>query len=132
MNAVVDLPRPRANRSVSPANLHERASRGRPFFDLNNWRPRQMAGFARCSRCNHALTSVHVEAVPALGALPASRVFVVACSNCRAALGTSTIVGPARTDTRSRFHDASVAKTHPGRRESVDETVRRLLEDEGR
>ena len=30
-----------------------------------------MAGFAKCSRCNHVLTSVHVEAVPALGALNA-------------------------------------------------------------
>jgi hypothetical protein len=88
-----------------------------------------MAGFARCSRGNHVLTSVHVEAIPALGALPAgSSILVVACSNCRAALGTS-IVGLARTDTRSRFHGASFAMTHPGRRQSVGETVRRLLED---
>jgi hypothetical protein len=66
-----------------------------------------MAGFARCSRCDRVLTSLHVEDVPALGALPAAfRILVVACSNCRAALGTS-IIGPARTDTRSRFHDAS-------------------------
>ena len=28
-----------------------------------------MAGFAKCSRCNHVQTSVRVEAVPALGAL---------------------------------------------------------------
>ena len=35
-----------------------------------------MAGFAKCSRCNRALTSVRVEAVPALGALPAS---IVVC-----------------------------------------------------
>jgi hypothetical protein len=91
-----------------------------------------MAGFARCSRCNHALTSLHVDAVPALGALPAgSRVLVVACPNCRTALGPS-MIGPARTDTRSRFHGASVAKTHPRRRQSVGGTVRRLLEDEGR
>jgi len=87
-----------------------------------------MAGFARCSRCDRALTSVHVEAVPALGALPAAfRVFVVACPNCRVPLGPS-IIGPARTDARSRFHGASVAKTHPRRRQSVGETVRRLLE----
>ena len=73
---------------------------------------RQMAGFARCSRCNHALTSVHVEAVPALGALPAgSGIVIVACPNCRVPLGTS-IMGPARTDARSRFHGASLAKTH--------------------
>ena len=74
-----------------------------------------MAGFARCSRCNHALTSVHVEAVPALGALPAaSRVLVVACPNCRAALGTS-IIGPARTDARSRFHERrSLRLIHAG------------------
>jgi hypothetical protein len=91
-----------------------------------------MAGFAKCSRCNHVLTSVRVEAVPALGALPAgSSILVVACSNCRAALGTS-IVGSALTGARSRFHGASAAKTHPGRRQSVGETVRRLLEDEGR
>ena len=69
----------------------------------------EMAGFARCSRCDHALTSVHVEAVPALGALPAAfRVFVVVCSNCRTALGTS-IIGPAHTDSRSRFHEASTS-----------------------
>ena len=44
-----------------------------------------MAGFARCSRCDRALTSVHVEAVPALGALPAaSGVFVVAGRKKRA------------------------------------------------
>jgi hypothetical protein len=87
-----------------------------------------MAGFAKCSRCDRALTSVHVEAVPALGAVPAAtRVLVVACPTCRAALGTS-IVGPA-LGARSRFHGASLAKTHPGRRQSVGETVRRLLED---
>ncbi len=91
-----------------------------------------MAGFAKCSRCNHVLTSAHVEDVPALGALPAgSKILVVACPNCRVALGTSTI-GPARTDARSRFHGASLAKTHPGRRQSVGGTVRRLLKDEER
>ena len=93
-----------------------------------------MAGFARCSRCDRALTSVHVEAVPVLGALPAgSRILVVACPNpnCRTPLGTS-MIGPARTDTRSRFHGASVAKTYPSRRQSVGATVRRLLEDKGR
>jgi hypothetical protein len=91
-----------------------------------------MAGFARCPQCDRALTSVHVEAVPALGAVPAaSRVLVVACPNCRAALGTSRI-GPARIDTRSRFHGAAGAKTHPGRRQSIGEAVRRLLKDEGR
>ena len=38
-----------------------------------------MAGFARCSRCDHVLTSVHAEAVPALGALPAaSGILVIA------------------------------------------------------
>jgi hypothetical protein len=117
--------------SVPPANLYRRATRA-TLFRLQQWRPRQMAGFAKCSRGNHVLTSVHVEAVPALGALPAaSRVFVVACSICRAALGTS-IVGPAPTDARSRFHEASLAKTHPGRRQPVGETVRRLLKDEGR
>ena len=90
-----------------------------------------MAGFAKCSRCNHVLTSAHVEAVPALGALPAaSRVFVVACLNCRMPLGTS-IIGPTRT-AGSRFHGASVAKTHPRRRQSVGGTVRRLLKEEGR
>jgi hypothetical protein len=62
-----------------------------------------MAGFAKCDRCNHMLTSVHVEAVPALGALPpAFKVLVAACPNCRTALGTPTIE-PARTDARSRF-----------------------------
>ena len=91
-----------------------------------------MAGFARCPRCGRTLTSAHVDAVPALGALPAaSRVLVVACPNCRAALGTS-MIGPARTDARSRFHGASLAKTHPGRRQSVAQAVRRLLKDEGR
>ena len=91
-----------------------------------------MAGFAKCSRCNHVLTSVRVEAVTAIGALPAgSRILVVACPNCRAALGTSTI-GAAPTGARSRFHGASLAKTHPRRRQSVGESVRRLLEDEGR
>ena len=91
-----------------------------------------MAGLAKCSRCDRVLTSVHVEAVPALGALPAaSRVLVVACPNhCRAVLGTSTI-GPART-AGGRLHGASLAKTHPGRRQSVGETVRRLVKDEGR
>ena len=39
-----------------------------------------MAGFAKCSRCDRALMSVHVEAVPALGALPAAlSILVVAC-----------------------------------------------------
>ena len=93
-----------------------------------------MAGFAKCSRCNHPLTSVHVEAVPVLGALPAgSRVLVVACPNpnCRAVLGTSTR-GPAHTDARSRFHEAPVAKTHPRRRQSVGESGRRLLDDAAR
>jgi hypothetical protein len=91
-----------------------------------------MAGFARCPRCNHALTSLHVEAVPALGGLPAgSNILVVACPNCRTALGPS-IIGPARTGARNRFHEASIAKSHPGRRQSVGATVRRLLEDEGR
>ena len=93
-----------------------------------------MAGFAKCPSCNHALTSIHVEAVPVLGALPAgSRVLVVACPNpnCRAVLGTA-IIGPARTGVRSRFHRASLAKTHPGRRQSVGDIVRRLLKDEGR
>jgi hypothetical protein len=86
-----------------------------------------MAGFAKCPSCNHALTSVHVEAVPVLGTLPAgSRVLVVACPNCRTALGTPT--GPARTDARSRFHDASVAKTHQPRGQSVGGTIRRLLD----
>jgi hypothetical protein len=90
-----------------------------------------MAGFARCSQCDRALTSVHVEAVPAIGALPAgSNILVVACPNCRVPLGTS-IMGPARTDARSRFHGASIAKTHPCRRQPAGETVRRLLEDEG-
>jgi hypothetical protein len=132
VNAVVGLPRRRANHSVSLPINTEGVARRRSLFDFNNGRPRQMAGFARCSRCNHALTSVHVEAVPALGALPAaSKVLVVGCSNCRAPLGTS-IVGLARTDARNRFHGASVAMTHPGRRQSVGETVRRLLEDEGR
>jgi hypothetical protein len=90
-----------------------------------------MAGFARCC-CNHALTSVRGEAVPVLGALPAgSRILVVACPSCRVALGTS-MIGPARTDARSRFHGASVAKTRPGPLQLVGETVRRLLKDEGR
>ena len=49
-----------------------------------------MAGFEVCPRCDRALTSVHVEAVSPLRAVPAAfGVFVVACSNCRAALGTS-------------------------------------------
>jgi hypothetical protein len=110
--------------------IREGIARALPF-DFNNRKLRQMAGFARCSRGNHVLTSVHVEAVPAFGALPAaSKVLVVACSNCRAPLGTS-IVG-ARTDTRSQFHGASVAMTHPGRRQSVGATIRRLLENEGR
>lgn len=91
-----------------------------------------MAGFAKCSRCDRALTSVHVEAVPALGALPAgSRILVVACPNCRTALGASTI-GPERADARSRFQGASLAKTYPPRRQPTGETVRRLLENEGR
>jgi len=90
-----------------------------------------MAGFARCSRCNHVLTSLHVEAVPAFGALPAgSRILVVACPNCRTALGPS-MIGPVRTDTGSRFHGTSLAKAHTGRRQSVGGTVRRLLEEEG-
>ena len=91
-----------------------------------------MAGFAKCSRCNHVLTSAHVETVPALGALPAgSRILVAACPNCRMPLGTS-IIGPTRTGAGSQFHEASVAETHPGRRLSVIQTVRRLLEDEAR
>ena len=65
-----------------------------------------MAGFAKCSRCDRALTSVHVEAVPALGALPAgSRILVVACPNCRTALGASTI-GPERADARRALADS--------------------------
>jgi hypothetical protein len=49
-------------------------------FSTSTMGPRQMAGFAKCSRGNHVLTSVHVEAVPALGALPAgSNILVVAC-----------------------------------------------------
>ena len=115
----------------SLSQLCRRTTGGRPFFAFTNERPRQMAGFARCSRCNHALTSVHVEDVPAIGALPAgSGIVIVACPNCRVPLGTS-IIGPARTDARSRFHRASVAKTHPGRRKSIGGTVRRLLKDEG-
>jgi len=109
---------------------YRRATRA-PFFDFNNGKPRQMAGFARCFRCDRVLTSAYVDPVPALGPLPAAfRLFVVACSNCRVALGTS-IIGPARTGARSRFHGASLAKTHPRRRQPVGETVRRLLEDEG-
>jgi hypothetical protein len=79
-----------------------------------------MAGFARCSRGNHVLTSVHVEAVPAFGALPAaSKVLVVACSNCRAPLGTS-IVGLARTGARRRFNGASTSAPIPaGQREPI-------------
>ena len=34
--------------------------------------------------------------------------------------------------TRSRFQGASLAKTHPPRRQPTGETVRRLLENEGR
>ena len=121
----------RSRRVCRPANLYGRATRGRSL-DFNNG-TEHMAGFARCSRCNHVLTSLHVEAVPVLGALPAgSRVLVAACPNpnCRAVLGTA-IIGPARTDARSRFHRASLAKTHD-RRQSVGGTVRRLLEDEER
>jgi len=90
-----------------------------------------MAGFVRCSQCNHVLTSLHVEAVSAIGALPAvSSILVVACPNCRAALGTS--IGAAPTGARRRFHGASLAKTHPRRRQSVVQIVRRLLDHEGR
>ena len=112
---------------VASANLSRRATRSRSFFDFNNGR--QMAGFARCSRCNHVLMSLHVEAVTAIGTLPAgSEILVVACPNCRAALGAST--GAAPTGARSRFQ--SLAKTRPRRRQSVVQSVRRLLEDEGR
>ena len=91
-----------------------------------------MAGFARCPHCAHALTSVHVEAVPAFGALPsASSILVVACPNCRVPLGTS-IIGPERTGARSAFHGASLAKTHPRRRQSVEEKVRLLLGHDAR
>jgi hypothetical protein len=81
-----------------------------------------MVGFARCSRCNHALANVHVEAVPAIGALPAgSNILVIACPSCRVALGT-WMIGPAPTGARSLFHGASVAKTHPHRRQPVGAT----------
>jgi hypothetical protein len=60
------------------------------------------------------LTSVHVEAA-------GGSILVVACPTCCAVLGTS-MVGAARTDTRSRFDGASLAKTHPRRRQSVGGT----------
>ena len=97
------------NSGQSPRPIYKEGGASAIPFDFNNGRPRQMAGFARCPRCNHALTSLHVEAVPALGGLPAgSNILVVACPNCRTALGPS-IIGPARTGARNRFHEASIA-----------------------